>query len=188
MSRPPSYDDALRSRLLAATAERVATQGPDRVSLREVAGDAGTSTSAVYSLFGGKQELLTAVIVDGFASFTAAQLAAEPQGLRALGLAYRSWAKENPALYRLMFGGALAGYEGHGSNDALGPLIRTLAARGALDPLGAALTVWAHVHGAVSLEFACVAPAEIDQDAVYVDVLDAVERLWSAPQKSAASG
>lgn len=185
MSRPPTYDDALRSRLLTATAEAVAADGPDRVSLREVAGSAGTSTSAVYALFGGKDGLLGAVVAHGFASFTVAQRAAAPEGLRALGVAYRAWAKQNPALYRLMFGGALASYEGEGSTDALDPLIEALAARGAADPLAAAITVWAHVHGAVSLEFACVAPPGLDQDAVYENVLDAVERLWPAAPASA---
>ena len=180
MARPSTYDEALRSRLLAATADAVAADGPDRVSLRDVARAAGTSTSAVYTLFGGKDELLAAVIADGFGSFAASQRAAEPAGLRALGIAYRTWAHEHPSLYRLMFGGALASYEGEGSTEALDPLIGALAVRGARDPLGAALTVWAHVHGAVSLEFACVAPPEIDADAVYADVLDAIERLWPA--------
>ncbi len=181
MSRPTSYDEATRARLLAATADSVAADGPDRVSLREVARTAGTSTSAVYALFGGKDELLGAVIADGFASFASAQRAAESDGLHALGLAYRTWAHEHPSLYRLMFGGALASYEGEGAMDALDPLIAALAARGAEDPAAAALVVWAHVHGAVSLEFACVAPPAVDPDAVYADVLDAVERLWPEP-------
>ncbi|MDL9978958.1 TetR/AcrR family transcriptional regulator [Microbacterium sp. ASV49] len=178
MARPSTYDDALRTRLLEATADAVAADGPERVSLRDVASAAGTSTSAVYTLFGGKDGLLAGVIADGFASFAAAQRDAAPGGLRALGLAYRSWAHTHPSLYRLMFGGALASYEGERANDALDPLIDALAARGAADPLAAALVVWSHVHGAVSLEFACVAPPEIDTDAVYADVLDAIERLW----------
>jgi AcrR family transcriptional regulator len=180
MARPPVYDDALRANLLAATADAVAAEGPDRVSLREVARAAATSTSAVYALFGGKDELLAAVIADGFASFAASQRDAEPEGLRALGEAYRAWAHEHPSLYRLMFGGALASYEGEGTEDALDPLIRSLARRGAADPLAAALTVWAHVHGAVSLEFASVCPPAVDADAVYAGVLDAIERLWPA--------
>lgn len=180
MARPSTYDDALRTRLLEATADAVAADGPERVSLRDVARAAGTSTSAVYTLFGGKDDLLAAVIADGFASFAGAQRDAAHGGLRALGVAYRAWALAHPSLYRLMFGGLLASYEGDGTNDALDPLITALAERGAADPLAAALVVWSHVHGAVSLEFACVAPPEIDTDTVYSDVLDAVERLWPA--------
>lgn len=180
MARPSTYDDALRTRLLEATADAVAADGPERVSLREVARAADTSTSAVYTLFGGKDELLAAVIAHGFASFAAAQRDALPGGLRALGVAYRAWAHAHPSLYRLMFGGTLASYEGEGTEDALGPLISALAARGAADPLAAALVVWAHVHGAVSLELAGVAPPDLDTEVVYTDVLDAVERLWPA--------
>lgn len=189
MARPTTYDEDLRRRLLDATADQVDRNGPERASLREIARAAGTSTSAVYALFGGKEDLLAAVVADAFASFAAAQAQAAPGGLRTLGEAYRAWALEHPALYRLMFSGVLAAYEqADGSPDeALAPLIAALATRGADDPLTAALTVWAHVHGAVSLEFACVAPPDVDADIVYAAVLDAVERLWpvSAPAPAA---
>lgn len=154
--------------------------GPERASLREIARAADTSTSAVYALFGGKEELFAALVSSAFASFAAAQAEAAPGGLRALGLSYRAWAHEHPALYRLMFSGVLAGYEASDGpeDESLTPLVTALAARGAADPLTAALTVWAHVHGAVSLEFACVAPPGVDTDAVYTAVLDDVERRW----------
>lgn len=80
MARPPLYDDALRDRLLAATAEMVDDKGPERISLRDIAQNAGTSTSAVYALFGGKAELLVSVIEHGFASFGEAQATAESEG------------------------------------------------------------------------------------------------------------
>jgi AcrR family transcriptional regulator len=182
MARPTTYDDDLRARLLEATAEQVDRTGPARASLREIARAAGTSTSAVYTLFGGKDELLGALVQSAFTSFATAQGQAAPQGLRALGEAYRAWALEHPALYRLMFSGVLADYErpSDASDDALAPLVQALAARGAADPLAAAYAVWAHVHGAVGLEFAGVAPPEVDYDAVYATVLDSVESLWPA--------
>ena len=104
MARPTVYDDDLRTRLLEETAEVIDRDGPDRVVLREIARAAGTSTSAIYTLFGGKTELLAAVIEHAFRSFGDAQLTAEPQGLRALGEAYRAWSLAHPALFRLMFG------------------------------------------------------------------------------------
>ncbi|MFF3028839.1 TetR/AcrR family transcriptional regulator [Microbacterium sp. NPDC057944] len=184
MARPVSYDDALRDRLLDVTAEMVDAKGPERISLRDIAQSAGTSTSAVYSLFGGKAQLLVAVIEHGFASFGAAQAATEPEGLRALGYAYRGWAKANPALYRLMFGGAITTVEDCApdaatTSTAMAPLVRALAARvpeGQV--MAAAVTVWAQVHGAVSLELAGVAPEVPDWDAVYDAVVDAVERSF----------
>ena len=184
MARPALYDDALRSRLLETTATMVDAKGPERLSLRDIAADAGTSTSAVYSLFGGKAELLVAVIEHGFASFGAAQEDVEQRGLSALGIAYRAWALANPALYRLMFGGAILLTE-HCRPDetttsaAMMPLVRALAARvPEAEVMPAALTVWAQVHGAVSLELAGVAPGPVDWDAVYERVVGAVERAF----------
>ena len=185
MARPPLYDDALRDRLLDATAEMVDDKGPERISLRDIAQNAGTSTSAVYALFGGKTELLVAVIEHGFASFGEAQATAEPEGLRALGFAYRTWAMENPALYRLMFGGGVATEDCRPDDatmsTAMAPLVRALAAR-VDEPhvMAAALTVWAQVHGAVSLELAGVTPPLVPWDSVYGTVVDAVERAFPA--------
>lgn len=184
VARPPIYDDALRDRLLEITAEAVDADGPERISLRGIAQQAGTSTSAVYTLFGGKAQLLVAVIEHAFASFGAAQAAAEGEGLRALGLAYRGWARTNPALYRLMFGGSITGAsdcapDAEVTSSAMAPLVRALARRVPADEvMAAAMTVWAQVHGAVALELAAVAPEVSDWDAVYGAALDAVERAF----------
>ncbi|WP_217183093.1 TetR/AcrR family transcriptional regulator [Streptomyces sp. AC495_CC817] len=184
MARPVSYDEALRDRLLDITAEMVDEKGPERLSLRDIAQAAGTSTSAVYALFGGKAQLLVAVIEHGFASFGEAQSRTETHGLRALGHSYRAWAKSNPALYRLMFGGAITtaddcAPDSATTSTAMAPLVRALAERvDEAQLLPAALTVWAQVHGAVSLELAGVAPEVSDWDAVYEAVVDAVERAF----------
>lgn len=184
MARPPIYDDSLRSRLLSVTAELVDRKGSERISLRDIAQQAGTSTSAVYALFGGKAELLVAVIEHGFASFGASQAETEPEGLRALGLAYRAWAKANPALYRLMFGGAIIDTgdcvpDAEVTGSAMAPLARALASRvPAEQVMPAAMTVWAQVHGAVALELASVAPEAVDWDDVYEAALDAVQRAF----------
>ncbi|WP_243842020.1 TetR/AcrR family transcriptional regulator [Microbacterium hydrocarbonoxydans] len=184
MARPATYDEALRDRLLDITAETVDREGPERISLRDIAQRAGTSTSAIYALFGGKAELLVAVIEHGFTSFGTAQASTEGAGLRALGLAYRDWAKANPALYRLMFGGAITDAAGCAPDaevmsSAMAPLVRTLAARVPEDEvMTAAVTVWAQVHGSVALELAAVAPEVTDWDVVYAAALDAVERAF----------
>lgn len=186
MARPVSYDETLRDRLLDATAEMVDQKGPERISLRDIAQAAGTSTSAIYALFGGKAQLLVAVIEHGFASFGTAQAETRPDGLRALGYAYRDWAKANPALYRLMFGGAITTVDGCApdaatTSAAMAPLVETLAARVPEESLmGAAMTVWAQVHGAVSLELADIAPEVPDWDVVYEAVVDSVERSFPA--------
>jgi AcrR family transcriptional regulator len=191
MARPIVHNDSLRQDLLAATADLVDREGPARVTLRDVASAAGTSTSAVYSLFGGKSRLLTAVVDDGFRSFRDSQVAAAPGGLQALGVAYRAWALEHQALYRLMFGGALAAYADcqpspDAAGDAMAPLIETVASAQAagtilmapVDVVAAA--IWGQVHGLVSLELAQVGSPETDWAAVYAAALDAVARGWAA--------
>lgn len=191
MARPIVHTESLRQELLAVTAELVDRDGPARVTLRDVATAASTSTSAVYSLFGGKSQLLTAVVDDGFRSFHDSQAAAAEGGLPSLGVAYRAWALEHQALYRLMFGGALAAYVDcqptpDVAADAMMPLIDAVSAAqsaGRLLPAPAemvAVAIWGQVHGLVSLELAEVGPPDADWAAVYSAALDAIGRGWAA--------
>lgn len=109
MARGHSYPEDLRDRLVAAAAERLVAAPPDQLSLRELAASQGTTTNAIYSIFGGKQALIDAVLRQATETFLGTQQAALDKGptlagLVQLGAAYRAWALENPALYRLMFG------------------------------------------------------------------------------------
>lgn len=191
MARPVVHNDSLRQELLAATADLVDREGPARVTLRDVASAAQTSTSAVYSLFGGKSQLLTAVVDDGFRSFRDSQVTAARDGLPALGVAYRTWAMEHQALYRLMFGGALAAYvecqpSPDAAADAMAPLMEAVASAQAAGTLRAApvdviaSAIWGQVHGLVSLELAQVGSPQTDWEAVYASALDAIARGWAA--------
>ena len=94
----------------------VTRQGVSALSMRTLAAEAGTSTTAVYSLFGGRSELLQALYVQAFSGFGAAQEAVpvtdDPSAdLLGLGRAYRCWALDHPHFYAIMFGGALVGIE-----------------------------------------------------------------------------
>jgi AcrR family transcriptional regulator len=191
MARPVVHTGSLRETLLTITADLVDKDGPARVTLRDVAAAAGTSTSAVYSLFGGKPQLLAAVVDDGFRSFRDSQAAAASDGLRGLGVAYRDWALGHPSLYRLMFGGVLAAYtdcrpDPAVAAGAMGPLKAAVAAAqsaGLLAPAPldtVAATIWGQVHGMVSLELAQVGPADVDWADAYDAALDAVARGWAA--------
>jgi hypothetical protein len=106
-------------------------------------------------------------------------------------VAYRAWAREHQALYRLMFGGALAAYidcqpTPEVAADAMVPLISAVAsaqAAGRLLPAPAevvAVAIWGQVHGLVSLELAQVGPPDADWAAVYSSALDAIARGWAA--------
>ena len=185
MARPVLHDDTLRRRLLDTAASLIARDGAAFVSLRGLAAAAGTSTTAVYSLFGGKAELLSAVLDDGFASFTASQQDAAAGGLEALGLAYRAWALEHPALYGLMFGGSLTSQvpcrpTPGAAEPSIGPLFAAVAAAlpGAPEEEIAAMVgvVWGQVHGMVSLELAGAPAAGWTWDAAYDAALQQIGR------------
>lgn len=169
MPRPPVYDEGLRIRLVAAAAAAMARAGISGMSLRGVAAAGGTSTNAVYTLFGGKDELVGAVLEEAAAGFTAAQRAVPHTDdaladLTALGHAYRSWSLEHPALYAVLMGGRvpMSGHGGSGWTSAptARPLVDAVCravAEGLLvtdDPEQVAVTLWAGVHGMVTLEAA----------------------------------
>jgi AcrR family transcriptional regulator len=191
MARPILHTDSLKQDLLAVTADLVDRDGPARVTLRDVAAAARTSTTAVYSLFGGKSQLLTAVVDDGFRSFRDSQDAAAAGGLQGLGVAYRTWALQHPSLYRLMFGGALAAYvdcqpSPEVAAAAMEPLMDAVASAQAAGILleapveVIAVAIWGQVLGLVSLELAQVGPPDADWAAAYGAALDAVARGWAA--------
>ncbi|WP_199423789.1 TetR/AcrR family transcriptional regulator [Actinotalea solisilvae] len=108
MPRPRTHDDALRVRLLEVTSEVISTGGAGAVTLRDVARRAGTSPSAVYALFGSRDDLLEAVVAEAFRRFAdhlarAATSDDAAADLLTLGVAYRSSALADPHFYRVMF-------------------------------------------------------------------------------------
>lgn len=169
MGRVKTYDEALRQRLLEEAGRLLTTEGVGALTLRRVAASAGTSTTAVYSLFGDKDQLLAAMYTEGFAqlgrALTRARSGAPLQALGALGMAYRRSALARPHLYGLMFGNAAPSFqpddEGARAADAsFLPLVEAVQAclvagelRGGTSER-IATYLWAVSHGMVSLELA----------------------------------
>jgi AcrR family transcriptional regulator len=106
--RPRRYDDATRLHLIERAAALLTAEGPHALTTRRVASEAGTSTSALYSLIGGKEELLREMYREGFARLAAA-FDAVPVSDDAvadyweMGRAYVAHALDNPGLYAVMF-------------------------------------------------------------------------------------
>jgi AcrR family transcriptional regulator len=157
--RPKTHDQALRVRLLDRAGELLSSAGPEALSLRRLAADVGTSTTAVYSLFGGKPALVRELYVAAFQRFgarlTAVTRTGDPaEDLVQLGMAYRTAALAEPHLYLIMFTKAVAGFEPDRevAVQVLGPLVEVGRSTGLPDPETAAMTVWGLVHGLVSLE------------------------------------
>jgi AcrR family transcriptional regulator len=108
VGRPKEHDDATRTALLAATERLIDEGGPDAASVRAVAEEVGTSTRAVYSVFGSKQGLLEALATRLFEmlneAIDAVPVTDDPAGdLVKVGLVFRETVLEHPSLYRLVF-------------------------------------------------------------------------------------
>jgi len=168
MARPKVHDEALRGRLLERARTLLSTDGPAGLSLRTLARDCSTSTTAVYSLFGGKTGLLTALFDDAFRALGRQLSAVQPgedslDDIVRLGVAYRRTALSDPHVFGMMFTGETllpaAAEARTAAGTALGPLrefveraVQHEALRPETDPATASLTLWAAVHGWVSLQ------------------------------------
>jgi AcrR family transcriptional regulator len=106
MGRPREHDEATRERLLQAAERLSATEGFEALTVRAVAEQAGTSTRAVYALFGSKKGLEQAMHEGMFTRLRDLLQATEhtddpARDLIALSLSYRRWAVERPERYAL---------------------------------------------------------------------------------------
>ena len=123
MGRRREHDEKTAAALLDAAERIVAEQGIDALSLREVARDAGTTTRAIYSLFGSKDGLLGALGVRAF-NLLQREIEALPASdqpsddLIEVALIYRRFALEHPALFSIAF---------HRADPAIWPRFRTAA-------------------------------------------------------------
>ena len=203
MPRPKVHDAALRLRLLECAGTALSTGGVAALSLRTLAAAVGTSTTAVYALFGGKPGLLEALHAEAF-SRLGARLGAVPVGadpledLIALGRAYRDAALADPHFYDVMFGGTLPAGEQWWAVAAptfrpVVELVERAVAGGALragtEPATVSFALWAMVHGLVSLRLRGLHPADAPAPASVVDVaLRAVVAGWLAAPRHSRDG
>jgi AcrR family transcriptional regulator len=138
--------------------------GLTALSLRAVARSAGVSPAAPYHHFADKQALLNAVAAEGFAALRSEMLArmaedADPTArLEASGIGYVAFAVENPALFRLMFGGdgpqVSADDALTSARDLAYAVLETAVADASPDRTANPLTclrLWALVHGIAKL-------------------------------------
>ncbi len=162
--------ETLRRAILDAATRLLVGGGFQALSMRRVAAKVGCSTTVLYTMFGGKPGLLDALWGEGFdrlwqAEEEVGETESPLSHLAALGSAYRQHALENPDYYRVMFGGAIAGFQPSPSAldqsrrvfqvlvDGVQAAIDAGVFRPA-DPETVALVLWATVHGVVSLEIA----------------------------------
>lgn len=107
MGRPQLHNEQTAEALLRAAEAIVAAGGPDALSVRRVAQQAGTTTRAVYTLFESKDGLIVALGTRAFqilGSLVAdAPRTEDPEAdlVNVMVRVFRGWALEHPALFRI---------------------------------------------------------------------------------------
>ena len=101
----------LKESLIQTALEMVDDEGLEAITLRELSTRLGTSRSAIYRHFDGKDALMKQVIIGGFDKLDAAIAPnfdnhENPilERFHSMGVSYVTFATENPNLYRLLFG------------------------------------------------------------------------------------
>ncbi len=161
--------------IVAAARALLTEQGRDALTMRAVAERIGIRAPSLYKHFEDKQALETALIAEGFAeqalSFERAATAVPPERrLAALARAYRTFARAEPDLYRLMTDAPLR-------RDLLPEGLEARAARPLVEATGdgdLARAAFAFAHGMVTLELAGRFPPDADLDAAWQRGIDAL--------------
>jgi AcrR family transcriptional regulator len=151
----------LRRALLGVTRDQLeATGDPAAVTISSIVSAARCTPPSLYHYWPTRDALFAEASQSGWADFVAGQqdaitgLADPLDRLRARGRAYRDFARERPALFRVLF---IEPRHGHSPDAELAGLVGDVAeamARGALRRGNAhtvALTIWAAVHGVAAL-------------------------------------
>ncbi|MFC4115993.1 TetR/AcrR family transcriptional regulator [Nonomuraea zeae] len=160
--------DELRSRLLDVAVNLLESDGPESLTMRRIAAEAGCTTTVIYTMFGNREGLAEALYLEGFERFRRFLEAVPPrrnalEHLTALGPAYRAACLAEPGYYSLMFERAIPGFEPSErartlARAALNILDRVIAdciSAGYLiptQPRKIADALWAAAQGAISLE------------------------------------
>ncbi|MEU6775077.1 TetR-like C-terminal domain-containing protein [Streptomyces sp. NPDC046759] len=192
MGRPRTNDEAVKERLVVCATEMLATGPRESVTVRSVAAAADASTTAVYSLFGGKDGLIAAVrdraVTGLFEELSAVPGSRDPLAdLYALAVAYRAWGCGHRHLYAVLFGGvqSFEPSDAVGTRDPVGPLIAVID-RAVTDSVLAgettsiALSLWVTLHGLVTLELAGALDTPT-AEAAFRSTVHATLRGWTTP-------
>jgi AcrR family transcriptional regulator len=182
----------LEAALIATATKLVRVHGAEHLSLRAVAAELGVSPSALYHYYPDKDSLISGLGAALFESLADLQEKAISQypgtskkvaraRYRSLGRAYFEWAKSEPHLFRLMFGGfcsidfadALIKRRESRAWNLLCSCLEDLERHGLIDPKirpYAEILSWSAVHGATAL----IVEGHLAEDS-FESVLDGLE-------------
>lgn len=150
--------------IVTVARKHLATEGATGLSLRAIARELGMVSSAIYRYFASRDELLTALIIEGYDAIGDAVEAADAAVPNddyvgrwlAVCRAVRGWGLANPHEYALLYGSPVPGYEA--PQDTVAPALRDTVVYGRI------LTD-AYEDGALAPpDLGLDVPAELDDD------------------------
>lgn len=162
MARPAYHHGDLAQQALQTAMAMLRERGDTAISLRALARQLDVSAPALYRHFADRNSLLAELAVTGFEALRARLLEVdqgEPRrALIDIGLVYVDFARDEPNLYRLMFGGRILPRGEHPrldqAGDAAFQVLEDTIARaqqaGYLKPVSLSLlaaAAWSLVHG-----------------------------------------
>jgi AcrR family transcriptional regulator len=161
MSVARTARERVRAELLREITEiarrRLATDGAAGLSLRAIAREMGMVSSAIHRYFPTRDDLFTALIIDGYHALGEAVERADADVPRtdhagrwlAIATAVREWALAHPHEYALLYGSPVPGYRAPAATIA--PAIRSVAVFGRI-------ISEAYAAGALDTSDSCVPP------------------------------
>jgi AcrR family transcriptional regulator len=169
VGRPKLRNEQVRDELLRQAVTILEREGPPALRARRVADSAGTSTAALYELFGDKGGLIRGVFFEGFAALHSELLDVPTtddarQDLVSLLAASRAFAMARPMLFELMYARPFAEFDPTAEETAVGNEIYRLSVKAvarwlksegsAMSPTTAAHVLVATHRGLVATELA----------------------------------
>jgi len=158
--------ETLKDKVIRAAVDYIAESGPDGLSFRQIAADAGVSHQAPYHHFGDRDAIFTEIGIIGFRMF-AAELAAPARRGEDTDVAIRmleryvNFALTHSGYYRVMFRSDLCKIAespelrrfADASFDALIDAVQSIVgARSSVDEIRiVATTMWSAAHGLATL-------------------------------------
>jgi AcrR family transcriptional regulator len=130
---PRSRDDqqyqAFRERILEVARQQMAAHGTAGLGLRAIARELEVTAPALYRYFPTHDDLITALVIEGFTGLAEAVEAARDahshlslrEQLRVVLLAYRQWAVDHPVDFQLIYGSPIPGY--HAPAEVTVPIV-----------------------------------------------------------------
>lgn len=135
--------ERLRTEMVAGIKEtawqQIGQEGAAALSLRAIAREMGISAPALYRYFAGRDELVTALIIDAYNALAdameiadSAMNATDYNGrFQAIAHTYRQWALAHPQDFTLIYGTPIPGYQAP-PERTIAPAARVLQAIGLL--------------------------------------------------------